>query len=400
MTPFGRFPDQSVKALSERAVRAVLEDAGVAAGAVEAIFFSNASQGAIEGQHSIRGQLALRDLPFGNVPIINVENACAGGATAVNLAAAQIKLGAADIVLALGAEKMVTEDKARSFEVFNGSWDVHGVEDTMRGLMTLGSSVATPPEYMSPGVHSVFMDVYQASTKFHMHQFGTTPRQMAAACAKNHHHSTMNPLAQYQRDYSVDEVLNARMIAWPITLPMCSPVSDGAAAAILCSERALRRLLVSRAIEIRASVLLGGGRRKAEDYRADVSHLAAKRAYELAGVSPKDVSVAEVHDATAPGEIQQTENLMFCDFGDGGPLAEQGVTRLGGRIPINPSGGLECRGHPIGATGLAQVHELVTQLRGEAGPRQVENAKIAIAENGGGLIGFESAACCVTVLSR
>ena len=400
MTRFGRLPDQSLKDLSEHAVREALAVAEIAPEALQAIFFSNASQGAVEGQHSIRGQIALRDLPLGNTPIINVENACAGGSTAINLAVAQIKLGAADLVLALGAEKMVTQDKAKSFEVFNGSWDVHGVADTMSRLQKLGAGLPTPPEYVDPGTHSVFMDVYQATTKFHMQEFGTTPHQMAATCAKNHFHSTMNPLAQYQRDYSVDEVLNARMIAWPITLPMCSPVSDGAAAAILCSEGALRRLHKNRAIEVRSTVLLGGGRRTAEDYRADVSHVAAKRAYELASVGPIDVSVAEVHDATAPGEIQQTENLMFCDFGEGGILAEQGATRLGGRIPINPSGGLECRGHPIGATGIAQVHELVLQLRGEAGARQVAGAKIAIAENGGGLIGVESAACCVTILGR
>jgi acetyl-CoA acetyltransferase len=210
----------------------------------------------------------------------------------------------------------------------------------------------------------------------------------------------MNPLAQYQRDYSVEEVLAGRMVSWPITLPMCSPISDGASAAIVCSEAALRHFDRSRAVAVRASVLAGGGRRAPEDYRAEVSHVAARRAYEQAGVEPKDVNVAEVHDATALGEIQQTENLMLCEFGQGGPFAESGATRLGGRVPVNPSGGLECKGHPIGATGLAQVYELVTQLRGEAGARQVRGARLAVAENGGGLIGVESAAVCVTVLGR
>lgn len=244
------------------------------------------------------------------------------------------------------------------------------------------------------------MDVYQAFAKFHMRTFGTTPRQIAAVSAKNHNHSVHNPRAQYRRPYSVEEVMGARMVAWPITLPMCSPISDGAAAAVVCSEKALARLGRGRAVELRASVLAGGGRRAANDYRAEVSHAAARRAYEMAGVSPADVSVAEVHDATALGEIQQVENLMLCEFGEGGPMAERGETALGGRVPVNPSGGLECKGHPIGATGLGQVYELVTQLRGEAGSRQVPGAKVAVAENGGGLIGAESAACCVTILAR
>jgi acetyl-CoA acetyltransferase len=400
MTPFGRFLDRSVKDLAEQAVREALADAAIGPEAVEAVFFSNAAQGAVDGQHSVRGEIALRDLPFGNVPVTNVDNACASASTALNLAAMQIRAGMADVVLAVGAEKMVIEDKAKSFAIFNGSWDVHSVDATVSGLMRMGEGVPTPPEHENTGPHSVFMDVYQAFAKFHMKNFGTTPRQIAAVSAKNHNHSTLNPRAQYQRPYTIEEVMNGRMVAWPITLPMCSPISDGAAAAVVCSEKALHRFARSRAIELRASVLASGGRRRAEDYRAEVSHVAARRAYELAGVDPKDVSVAEVHDATALGEIQQVENLMLCDFGQGGPMAERGETTLGGRVPVNPSGGLECKGHPIGATGLGQVYELVTQLRGEAGKRQVQGAKVAVAENGGGLIGVESAACCVTILAR
>jgi acetyl-CoA acyltransferase len=188
------------------------------------------------------------------------------------------------------------------------------------------------------------------------------------------------------------------MIAWPLTLPMCSPVSDGAAAAIVCSQAALAKLNPRRAVQVRASVLAGGGRRRAEDYAQDTSHLMARKAYEEASIAPNEVSLAEVHDATAFGEIQQAENLMFCAFGEGGPLTETGATRIGGRIPINPSGGLESKGHPIGATGLGQIFELVTQLRGEAGARQVEGARIGIAENGGGVIGVEAAAVAITIL--
>jgi acetyl-CoA acetyltransferase len=400
MTPFGRFYDRSVKDLAEQAVREVLADSGCGPELVDSIFFANAAQGAVDGQHSVRGEIALRDLPFGNTPIVNVENACASASTALHLAVTRVRAGMSEVALAIGAEKMCIEDKERSFAIFNGSWNVHDVEATVARLRRMGEGVPTPPEHEHTGPHSVFVDVYQAFAKFHMKHFGTTARQIATVSAKNHHHSTMNPLAQYQRDYSVEEVLAGRMVSWPITLPMCSPISDGASAAIVCSEAALRHFDRSRAVAVRASVLAGGGRRAPEDYRAEVSHVAARRAYEQAGVEPKDVNVAEVHDATALGEIQQTENLMLCEFGQGGPFAESGATRLGGRVPVNPSGGLECKGHPIGATGLAQVYELVTQLRGEAGARQVRGARLAVAENGGGLIGVESAAVCVTVLGR
>jgi acetyl-CoA acyltransferase len=402
MTPFGKFLDRSVRDLSVAAATAALEDAGCDASRIDSAFFANSAQGVMEGQHSIRGEIALLPLALGNTPIVNVENACASASTAFNMAVTHIRAGLSDISLAIGAEKMYSEDRALSFSIFDGSWDVHAVNQSVVDLLHMGNGVPTPPEYADTGPHSVFMDVYQAFAKFHMRNFGTTARQIAVVAAKNHHHSVHNPLSQYRRDYSVDEILAAPMIVWPLTLPMCAPISDGAAAALVCSEAGLRKLGIKpgAACAVMASVLMGGGRRDVEDYRHDVSHMAAKRAYELAGVGPEDIDLAEVHDATAFGEIQQTESLMFCEFGEGGSLAESGATRLGGRLPVNPSGGLESKGHPIGATGLGQIYELVTQLRGQAGPRQVEGARVAIAENGGGLIGAESGAVAVTILSR
>jgi acetyl-CoA acyltransferase len=398
MTCFGRHPHETVRSLAAAAARAAMEDAGCNPSAVDAIFFANAGQGAMEGQHSIRGELALKDIPFRPVPIINTENACASAATAFYLAVSHVRAGLADVALAVGAEKMSGPDKARSAAIFDGSWDVHDVERSTATLLAMGYGIETPLQFRDTGPHSVFMDVYQALAKFHMRKFGTTAKQLAIVSSKNHTHSVANPRSQYRQSYSVAEVLAARMIAWPLTLPMCSPVSDGAAAAIVCSEAALARLNRRRAVRVRASVLMSGGARTAEEYAKDSSHLAARKAYEEASISPNEVSLAEVHDATAFGEIQQVENLMFCAFGDGGPLAESGATRIGGRIPINPSGGLESKGHPIGATGLGQIFELVTQLRGEAGFRQVDGARIGVAENGGGLIGVESAAVAVTIL--
>jgi len=210
-----------------------------------------------------------------------------------------------------------------------------------------------------------------------------------------------NPLAQYRNTYTIDEVLAAPPITYPLTLPMCAPISDGAAAAIVCSEAALMRMADRRrAIKVLASVVATGTNRRPEDVGQHITARASKLAYELAGIGPQDISLAEVHDATAIGEIVQSENLGFCAFGEGGWLAESGGTTIGGRIPINTSGGLESKGHPIGATGLGQLHELVMQLRGEAGARQVQGARLAIAENGGGLFGLEEAVCAITLLGR
>jgi len=401
MTPCGKFLDRSVKDLTRDAVGAALADAGVDAGAIEAAFFSNATQAAIEGQFMIPGQIALRDMGIGGIPVANVENACASASTALHLAYAQLKAGLCEVALAVGAEKMYDRDKAKSFSVFNGAWDVHGVENVERALEELGRGIAPPPGAEQPqAFRSVFMDVYAAMARSHMGRFQTTQRQLAAVAAKNHTHSTRNPLSQYRHGMTIEEVLAARPIAWPLTLPMCAPISDGAAAAILVREEALGRFDRKRAIRVEASVLASGSDRAIDDLENHVCRIAAAKAYETAGVGPGDMSLAEVHDATAFGEITQSENLGFCEIGQGGWLAEKGETSLGGRIPINTSGGLESKGHPIGATGLGQAHELVLQLRGEAGERQVANARFAIAENGGGFHGWEEAAACVTILSN
>jgi acetyl-CoA acetyltransferase len=401
MTPFGKFLDRSVKDLTRDAVLAALADAGIGRERIDAAFFANAAQPVLDGQFMIGGEIALRGCGFAGIPIVNVENACASASTAFHLAVGQLKAGMADVVLAVGAEKMYDADKARSFAIFDGAWDVHQVAASTQALLALGEGVSPPPgrpEGSSP--RSVFMDIYAALAKFHMKTYGSTERQLAAVASKNHFHATMNPLSQFRNPMTVDEVLAARMICWPLTLPMCSPISDGAAAAVLVTAEGLRHFDRSRAVKVRASVLASGRDRSAAEVDRHITHLAARRAYERAGVGPEDMSVAEVHDATAFAEIVQTENLGFCAFGEGGVLAERGDTRLGGRIPINPSGGLGCKGHPIGATGLAQIHELVVQLRGEAGARQVDGARMAIAENGGGFMGVEEAAACITILSR
>lgn len=402
MTPFGKLANLSIKDLTRLSVEAALKDAGCQTGDLEGAFFANAVQGHMEGQHIIRGQIALREMGVQRIPVVNVENACASASSAFSLAVNFLRAGAGEVALAVGAEKMYSDDRERMFGAFDSGWDISAADAIRERLVKLGDGVDAPPGTTSPRPYSVFMDVYAAFARYHMRRFGTTQRQFAAVAAKNHAHSVENPLSQYRKAFTIDDVLAAAPITYPLTLPMCAPISDGAAAAVLCTEAALKRLGVdrSRAVRVLASVMQTGSDRLPDEIEQHCTHLAAKRAYELAGIGPAEVSVAEVHDATAVGEIIQIENLGFCAFGDGGPASERGDTRIGGRIPVNPSGGLESKGHPIGATGLGQIAELVAQLRGEAGRRQVAGARIALAENGGGLHGIEEAVACITVLGR
>ena len=401
MTPFGKFLDTSVKQLTQRAVTDALQDADAGLDEIEAAWFANTTQGVLEGQYLTPGEVALRSMGFQGIPMVNVENACASASTAFNGAWTAIRAGTAEVALAVGADKMYDADKARGFAIFDGAIDVHDAEATFARLRALGDGVDPPADaVVSNQQKSPFMEVYACFAKAHMRSFGLTQGQLAAVSSKNHFHSTLNDKAQFRSAYSVDEVLGARLISWPLTLPMCAPISDGAAALILCSEDALDRFDRERAVKVHASVLGTGTDRSPDEPERHLTRLAANRAYDIAGLGPEDMDVAEVHDATAMGEITQSENLGFCALGDGGGLAEDGETRLGGRIPINPSGGLESKGHPIGATGLGQLYELTMQLRGEAGPRQVDGARHAIAENGGGIYGIEEAVCAITILGR
>jgi acetyl-CoA acetyltransferase len=244
----------------------------------------------------------------------------------------------------------------------------------------------------------MFMDFYAAAARRHMQKYGTTARQFAAIAAKNSYHGSLNPKAQFQQEMTVDEVLAAPMIAEPLTRPMCSPIGDGAAAAVIVSERKARELGIGQPVDVVTSVLRSGWDHGPDDEDAVV--VCAREAYESSGVGPEDLDVVELHDASAPAELEYYEELGLCAAGEGGRLIEEGATRLGGRIPVNTSGGLLRKGHPVGATGLAQVVELTEQLRGQADRRQVEGARVALAQNGGGTIGGDAAAMCVTILKR
>ncbi|RJP29882.1 MAG: thiolase family protein [Actinobacteria bacterium] len=408
MMRFGKFYERNMKSLAAEAVRAAFADAGITGEDIEAAWVSNAAQGISTGQECIRGQIVLRPLGIDGIPIMNVENACASGSSAVYGCCMGIQAGTYDCVLALGMEKMAHPDKLKVFQAFFAGTDVEELEDYLERLsgfnrqleeMSARKGTESRGRASMEGAgttRSGAMDIYSLIARYHMYKYGTTQRQLAVIASKNHWHSSLNPLAQYQYEIGVEEVLQDREIAWPLTRAMCAPIGDGAAAAVICSGDFARKMAGARPVRILASVLASGREREVDE--EDIAERLSRHAYDMAGVGPPDIDVAEVHDATAYGELHQTEALGFCPEGEGGALAESGATRLGGKIPVNTSGGLESRGHPIGASGIAQIYELVTQLRGEAGGRQVEGARLAMAVNGGGILGFEEAAMCVHIL--
>lgn len=404
MIKFGKFFEKSIKQMTGEALELVLEDCGLIRADIEAAWFSNTGWGMSAFQHSIRGQVALTVNGLEKIPMTNVENACASGSTAFHGGWTAIKAGLYDCVLAIGTEKMYSEDRAKMMQGFIAGTDV---EETMKFMAEFAEKEqkrkeqeakekGTEVKKEKTGGHSVFMDFYAMGARMHMKRYGSTQRQLAVIAAKAHNNSTLNPLAQYTFPQTVEQVMEDREVAFPLTRAMCAPIGDGSAAAVLCSERFLKKHPSKRAIKVLASVLASGSRTG----KNDISQRAVAKAYESTGLGPEDIHVMEVHDATAFGEIHQMEALGFCPEGEGGAFAESGATALDGKIPVNPSGGLISRGHPIGASGLAQIHELVTQLRGEAGKRQVKNPRIAMAENGGGTIGNGEAAMTIHILEK
>ena len=405
MTRFDKHLDKTVKGLTQMALDLTLTDAGVSKKDLEAASYSNSLWGYFTDQHCIRGQVALNACGIEGIPMTNVENGCAGASTALHQTWMGVASGQYECALAIGAEKVYNDDKLKMFGAFGTGIDVENTESQMSAWANvLGDLKLEIPVQDDPGGagqnRSTFMDVYAGMCRWHMATYGTTQHQLAVIASKNHFHSSMNPYAQFQKEMSVEEILAGRSVTWPLTVPMCAPIGDGAAAAILCSSDFLKHLESPRPVRIRASVLGSGTGRLISEEDKDIAVRVSRQAYEKAGVGPEDIDLAEVHDATSFGELHQSEALGFCPMGEGGPFAESGATRLGGQIPINTSGGLESRGHPIGASGLGQIFELVTQLRHEAGPRQVENCRLALAENGGGNVAFEEAAMGLHILER
>lgn len=405
-TAFGKKPETSFKELTREVYLSVLNDAGMEDGRdIVMSWFGNCGMGSF-GQRNIRGQVCLsplvRDGLFPErVPTMNVEGGCATASQAFHGAWKDIASGDAQLSLAIGVEKtFIPDDPARTQEIFDGGIDRLDPDEWLTYYGEAGRACGKP---FTPGEKrgTIFMDTYAMQAAYHMKRYGTTQRQIAAGAAKNHNHGSLNPLAQYRFKATIDEVLADREISYPLTRSMCAPIGDGAAAALVCSKDYLAALpgrVRDRAVKVRASTMSGGKYRSLEE--PGLSRIAADRAYKMAGLSPSDIDVAEVHDATSFCEIYQVEMLRLCPEGQGGAYVASGATTLGGERPVNLSGGLVSKGHPIGATGLSMIHELVLQLRGEAGERQAKKARIALAENGGGVMGFDEAACAITILEK
>lgn len=385
MTKFGKFLDRNLKSLAHEAVSAALTDANTSADDVGMVFFSNSVGGLISGQESIRGQVTLAGTGLDGKPMINVENACASASSAVYLARMAVASGEHEVAIAIGAEKLYHEERSRTFQAMMSAVDVERLDEIQARLGFDASS---------PAQRSIFMDVYAEMTRRLMERTGATERDFAQVAVKSHEHAAENPRAQYRNRVTIEEVLASREIAGPLTLLMCSPIGDGAAAVVVCSQEHARRVGAD-AVRIRASVLLSG----VYGTYGETVPAAARVAYEQAGLGPEDLDAVELHDATAPAELILYEDLGLCSPGEAAKLLWSGETTLGGRVPVNPSGGLISKGHPVGASGCAQLVELTEQLRGRSGVRQIDSPRVALAENAGGFLDPDVAACSVTVLS-
>jgi acetyl-CoA acyltransferase len=379
----GRFLEKPLKALAHPAIWDALTDAGINPTDLQVAYVGNSLGGLLTGQEGVRGQVVLQHSGITGVPVINVENACASAATALRGAWLEVASGAADLALAVGVEKMNVGDSARTIAALAG--------DSELDLAEMGLSFTT-----SYAIHP------KINLKARMKEYGWTVRDLAKPAVKNSRNGSLNPLAQHRRPLSIEEIVQSRIIVDPLTLLMCSSISDGAAAAVVCALDVAARFSGKPPIRIASCVLRSGEYRLPHDDQPDSATSAAFAAYEQAGIGPDDLDVIELHDAMAPAELMLYERLGLCTRGEGPKLIDDRVTTLDGPHPVNPSGGLCSRGHPVGATGLLQICELVWQMRGEAGARQIEpRPKTAMAQNQGGLLlGQDSAAYATTILTR
>ena len=369
MLKFGRYPEKDVVQLATEASIAALKDAGCSIKDIELVASGNLYQ-----SNAMIGQRVMKEIGATGIPVINVANACATGSTAFREAYYSVASGAYDTAMAVGSEQM---GKMGLLGAGGGGDRAYSTE----GIMGTG---------LMPGVFG------QAGVE-HMRKYGTTQEQIAKIAVKNHEHGVLNPHAQYRKETPLEDVLNARVIAWPNTLYMCCPTGDGASAAILMSAEKAKKF-TSKPVWVAASILTSDPYQERNPTMFDINTVtrnAAKQAYETAGIGPEDLDMVELHDCFATAELLHYENLGLCGDGEAGKLIDDKETYNGGKIPVNVSGGLLSKGHPLGATGVANITEIVWHLREEAGDRQVKGAKTGLAH----VIGLGSA-CTINVLKR
>jgi len=368
MIKFGRFPEKTVPQLGCEAALLALDDANLRIQDMEALYCGNLYQA-----NGMVGQRLLQELGQTGIPVVNCANACATGATAFREAWMAIKAGVYDLALAVGVEQM-------GRGLLGGGGGGGGIPK--EGLLGSGTMPA----------------VFAEAGMEHSRKYGTTFEQFAKVSVKNHHHATRNPKDMYQIETPLETVMNAEMIAYPNTKLMCSVNVDGSAAAVLASERKARELGLQRAVKVTASVLTSDPWQERDLVMPDVNtctRQAAQKTYEMAGLGAEDIDLVELHDCFATAELLHYENLGLCKEGEAGRMIDEGETTIGGKVAVNASGGLLSKGHPLGATGIANIYEVSTHLRGEAGARQVEGAKVGLTH----VIGLGSA-CAIHVLER
>jgi acetyl-CoA acetyltransferase len=374
MTRFGKLLDRTLQDLAYEPIWNAIHESKIDPHDIDIAFVGNAYAGLMTGQESVRGQVILREAGISKIPIINVENACASGSTAFYLAHWAVASGQADLALAAGVEKLFCDDTGKSLKALATSGD-----QEIEGRMGI-----------------LFAGIYAMRVRAHMEKYGITREQLAKTAVKNHDHGALNPHAQYRNRVTVEEVLASRMIADPITLQMTCPLGDGGAA-VLIGTKEMAKNMGKRPVRVGSTVLGSFGFTGKNE--PSIAARTVKQAYQEAGVSAKEIQVAEVHDAVAPVELYLYEELGFCAPGESGRMIDERATWFDGRLPVNTSGGLTAKGHPAGATGLAQVAEIVWQMRGEAGERQIKPApNVGLVENGGGNVAGETAVVAIHIL--
>ncbi len=375
MTRFGKFLERSLGDLGREAVWNAIDDANVPPKDIQIAYVANSLAYQLTELKGTIGQHVLGAAGFFGIPVINVENACSSGSTALRNACLEVASGNHDVALALGVEKLFCGDSAKSAE-----------------------AMASGTPYAKFGF--MFPALYSMNLKKWMEQYSITQEHFAKVVVKNSKNGSLNPNAQFRKPLSMEDILNSRVIAYPLTLYMCSTMGDGAAAAIICSRELAAKYTSKPPIKVAACELVSGTVTFPDQPHKPIESRAAELAYQKAGIGPQDLNVVEVHDGMAPAELMLYEELGLCREGEAGHMIDEGKTEITGTIPVNPSGGLAAKGHPVAATGLAQVAEIVWQLRGEAGDRQVHNPKVGLTENAGGWVIDDNAACAVTILKR
>lgn len=378
MTHFGKFPEVSAIEHGAKAAWEAVKDANINPSDIQVAYCGNAMGGIMTGQECCIGQLMLRDAGIRGIPIMRIENACASGSSALHEAWLMVGSGIYEVAMAVGAEKLTSDDPVRSLSALAAATD----------LEAEGSMGAT-----FPGIYAMVMSK-------HMELYGTTREQLARVAVKNYKHGSLNPRSQYRKQLTIEEVISSRIISYPLRRLDCCPIGDGAAAVVVASGD-FAKSRDREGVLLAASALTTGMRDGLDDITSsDTTARAARQAYEMAGLGPEDIDVAEVHDCFTVAEIIHYEDLGFCPKGEGGRFMEEGRSSMGGAVVVNPSGGLLAKGHPVGATGIAQICELYWQLQGDAAQRQVEGAKVGLSLCQGGFFYGDCGSAVIHILKK